>query len=114
MVTSKTEALFIDDERDPPSDDKHWWRVIRSFGEMVNVYMNFKEFHPYISFDHDLGKGQSGLEIVKWMIHMDQRGFVKFPPNFKFTVHSQNPVGKANIEGLLNSYLTFKELYSKD
>lgn len=31
------------------------------------------------------------------------------PADFAFFVHSQNPVGKANIEGLLNNYLEFKK-----
>jgi len=29
----------------------------------------------------------------------------RFQKDFDFYVHSQNPVGKANIEGLLNGYL---------
>ena len=32
----------------------------------------------------------------------------KFPDNFKFYVHTANPVGKHNIETLINNYLNFK------
>jgi hypothetical protein len=29
----------------------------------------------------------------------------RIPDDFQFYVHSRNPVGRANIEGLLNNYL---------
>ena len=49
-----------------------------------------------INFD-DIAK-----HIVDWDIN-DER--YSLPDNFDFYVHSQNPIGKANIEGLLNNYL---------
>ena len=36
---------------------------------------------------------------------MDLDNLYKFPEDFKFNVHSANPIGKANIEGILNNYL---------
>lgn len=62
------------------------------------------------SFDHDLGDGEDAISFVRWLIEkdLDSDGSL-IPRDFRFWVHSQNPVGKANIEGLLNSYLDFKK-----
>jgi hypothetical protein len=50
------------------------------------------------------------MVIVKFLIEEDldmneayNTNFI--PSNFEFNVHSANPVGAANIEGYLNSYL---------
>ena len=32
-----------------------------------------------------------------------------FPENFSWRVHSANPIGAANIEGLMSGYLAHKE-----
>lgn len=108
-----TYALFIDDERDPPSDGKAW-RIARDIKQVDRI---LSEYGPpdYISFDHDLGEQEpTGHDIVKAMIEGDmgerpQTGFsVGLHPELIFYVHSQNPVGKANIEGLLTSYLSHR------
>ena len=65
----------------------------------------------FISFDHDLGdsKQKPGLDIVKWMIEKDLNLSGQFiPNNFKFEVHSANPVGRDKINGLLHNYLNQK------
>ena len=67
----------------------------------------------YISFDHDLGENErTGYDLAKMLIE-DALNFpdwpeYQLPSDFSFYVHSQNPVGKANIEGLLNNYLKVK------
>lgn len=119
--------LFIDDERNP--EDVTWaprqvqekyrneeWQVVRSFSQVAVVLLKYKSFPTYISFDHDLGSGlpgkSSGYDIAKALVRMDMEGSdgdtLVFPNNFSFYVHSQNPVGKKNIEEYLTNYLSRK------
>jgi len=98
--------LFIDDIRNPPTDD---YVVVRSYAEAVG-YMRINGCPDYISFDHDLGDNvPTGYDIAKWMVERDLNDKGKFiPANFHFDVHSANPVGAENIRSLLNRYLMVK------
>lgn len=101
--------LFIDDERFPPNDGREWV-IARNFAEATSQVFS-KGFPSYISFDHDLGNNEmTGYDIAKTLVEidMDDRK-CKFPDDFKFYVHSQNPIGKKNIESYLNNYLKYKE-----
>lgn len=56
--------LFIDDERSPITDD---WKIARSSIHamlLVKLYGMPKE----ISFDHDLGGGDTSMLFTHWMI----------------------------------------------
>jgi len=118
--------LFLDDER--VLTDVTWapwqiqekyrnedWVIARSYGDAMVDVLN-RGFPSYISFDHDLGHDNyTGFYFAKQLVETDiisgdreSRSAYKFGPAFDFYVHSQNPVGKANIEGLLNNYLNFK------
>ena len=101
--------LFIDDERFPPNDSREWVICRDNF----EVFDRIEELGmpSYISFDHDLGEHTlwTGYSIAKRLVEMDMQGIDEFPDNFNYYVHSQNPVGKANIEGLLNGYLQAKQ-----
>lgn len=102
--------LFIDDERFPPDyvDGQHigeGWNIAR---DMLRVqdFVLANGIPNYISFDHDLGEDRAtGYAIAKWLVNMHLDGVATFPADFKYYVHSQNPVGKANIEGLLDPFL---------
>lgn len=102
-------ALFLDDERFPPvnfAQAYEEYRTARSVREATEM-MELRGCPGFISFDHDLGEDQrTGLDLVKWMIHQDLEEDGKFiPRGFEFYVHSQNPIGKENIEKLLEHYL---------
>ena len=97
--------LFLDDIRDPII--KNGWLICRSFDEAVATVLG-NGFPEYISFDHDLGEGKSGFDFAKWLVDYDlDTGMM--PEKFSFYVHSSNPVGKANIEGLLRPYIVSKQ-----
>lgn len=119
--------LFIDDERN--LEDVTWapwqvrekyrneeWVIARSYGDAMIEILN-RGFPKFVSFDHDLGDETkyTGYDVAKQLVENDiisgdkksRRGYV-FPPDFSFYVHSQNPVGKANIEAYLNNYLKHK------
>jgi len=99
--------LFLDDERFPPKDGDIW-TVCRSAVQAIETIQ--KHGSPYfISFDHDLGDNNfDGMYFVKKFCEMDMFDRINIPTNFDFYVHSQNPVGKENIEMYLNSYLIYR------
>lgn len=106
--------LFLDDERFPPNDGREW--VIARNGMEATYAIAERGCYPsYISFDHDLGDeddGETGYDYAKRLVEMDMDTDFpkyKFSDDFSFYVHSQNPIGKANIEGLLNNYLKVKD-----
>jgi hypothetical protein len=109
--------LFLDDERNP--EDVTWapwqvrekyrnekWVICRNLYEVV-IAVRTRGMPSYISFDHDLGQDEpTGHDVAKHIVDWDMNDkHYPLPDNFDFYVHSQNPIGKANIEGLLNNYL---------
>lgn len=88
----KSTALFIDDLREPPND---YYDVARSSSEAIELLA--KNDYEFISFDHDLGGDDTTRPVVLWIIENDY-------PDFKWNVHSMNPIGKEWIEGMLNRY----------
>ena len=104
----KGQALFLDDERYPPKNG-YEWIILRTFDEATN-YVTRYGMPPYASFDHDLGENsKTGYEFVKWLVEYDlDSGNTIIPSEFTYYVHSQNPVGAANIRGYLDSYLDMR------
>lgn len=97
--------LYIDDERTPKT--KGNWVIVRSYNEAVK-YVEENGIPEYCSFDHDLGEEHTGYDFAKWLVEQDLDGKHLIPENFTFNAHSANGPGAANINGLLNSYLTAK------
>jgi hypothetical protein len=97
--------LFIDDLRDPVVSS---WVIARTSAEAIAL-LETCGCPSEISFDHDLGRDDTAMTVVKRLIEMDLNASGRFiPSNFAFSVHSANPVGKENIAGLLHSYLRHK------
>jgi hypothetical protein len=109
--------LFLDDLRSPseavnPLSITKWViaRSVTQAKELVAV----RGAPIVVSFDHDLGveEGNDGYAFAKWLVEKDldaiehHRSFL--PPDFKFQVHSANPIGAANIEHLLTNWLRYK------
>ncbi len=93
--------MFLDDIRDPPDET---WVVVRSYQSAID-HIRVNGMPYFISFDHDLGDGPTGYDLVKWIVEMDLDLDIKIPVNFQFSVHSANPIGKKNIHFLLTNYL---------
>lgn len=109
--------LFIDDERYP--NNVTWgspefyqqfpWTIARNMAQVQDL-INEWGFPDFVSLDHDLGDGEpTGHDIAKWLIEADMDGIHRMPPDFQYFTHSHNPVGKTNIESILNSYLEQRE-----
>lgn len=125
--------LFLDDIRDPlpmflgELAYTKEWKVARSFDEAVKMVLALG-MPEHIAFDHDLGwdtlplipgsmlvaapeEGKelpSGYDFAKWLVDSDMDGVVYLPEDISWTIHSSNPVGAANINGILSSYLKHK------
>lgn len=105
--------LYLDDIRIPKSDT---FTIVRSYKEAVKFVEEFG-IPEYISFDHDLEVDSNnnllptGYDFAKCLVEMDMNNIHLFPKNFKFNVHSANPIGKVNIESYLTNYLQVKEKY---
>jgi hypothetical protein len=87
--------LFLDDIRMPPSDE---WHVVRSAVVAIELLKTGKV--ERISFDHDLGSDISGYHVANFIEQMAVEG--KIAP-LDWSVHSANPVGRANIERAMES-----------
>lgn len=116
--------IFIDDERSPV--DVTWlklpkpahWHVCRSYNGFVKLLESLvatKEEVAFVSFDHDLGLPKDGGEektglhcatyLGEWLCE-NHRKMVGYK------VHSQNPVGKTNIEERLKFYERWTDINS--
>jgi hypothetical protein len=96
-----TYKLFIDDERNPVTDD---WIVVRSSVAALDT-INDLGIPIEIAFDHDLGGDDTSMKFIRGLEEILYYNRIKFPTNFSYSVHSQNPIGKANIIGLMNALL---------
>ncbi len=98
-----TKIIFLDDVRDP-----------KNFGvkESNVIWLkNYKQFVSWIKknglplkiyFDHDLGEtSKSGHDAAKWLVNYCLNNNKDIPD---WEVISANPVGRDNINGLLNFY----------
>jgi len=102
--------IFLDDEREPVNYLD--FIIVRNYSEFVSIVLNigFPDELTYVTFDHDLGDDSlDGYECAKFLVSLDQdRKGKLLGDNFKFYVHSQNPVGAMNINSYLNNYLEWK------
>lgn len=88
--------LYLDDLRPTPEG----FERVYDYEEFI-AFILTNGMPDFISFDHDLGLGKTGFDCAKWLVEFCLDNQVLVPG---FFVHSQNPVGKENIEGLLNNF----------
>jgi len=98
--------LFIDDLRDPVDSA---WTIARSSAEATALLLE-RGCPVEISFDHDLGGDETAMVLARRLIDLDLDANGAFiPPNFRFWVHSANPVGAANLRALLDRYMDVRD-----
>jgi hypothetical protein len=98
-----TWRLFLDDERDiAVIDDMDNWYVARSFNDACAL-VNKMGVPLSIDFDHDLGEGKNGSDFAGWLIWHMLTNNLTFPEGFEYYVHSQNPIGAANIRSKMDA-----------
>lgn len=98
-----TYKLFLDDLRPPPDSS---WIVVRSVDAAV-LYCNSYGIPREMSLDHDLGGGDDAPAFLRYLIDrcIDAQDFD--PTQIIFNVHSANPVGVKNLNGLWESFIEF-------
>ena len=99
-------ALYVDDLRTVPKDSIgiKWDCARTAWSALV---MLEAENYDIISLDHDLAsflgyKELTGYDIAVWLADRRQQG--NYVPS-DVRVHSANPVGVANILGVIDRYL---------
>ncbi len=101
--------LFIDDERFPVNP-KEWCIVRSSLEACAKVQQD--GLPSFISFDHDLGGDDTSRKFIYWLIDYLIDNNDSFPKDFKFYVHSQNPIGAEWLRATMDSIIEeFKEQY---
>lgn len=103
VETGRNYRLFLDDERDPP-DDGLPWRVARTLGEAFGMLTDHG-MPIFISFDHDLGPHETGKMFANDICDHFASGGIGVPRGFDYYVHSQNPIGAANIRGMMDQHI---------
>lgn len=92
--------LYLDDLRPTPEG----FDRVYSYEEFVD-YLEREGLPDFISFDHDLGEDLSGYDCAKYLVEYCLTHKLPLP---NYQVHSQNPVGKENIERLLENFRSFE------
>lgn len=107
--------IFLDDERFPnentfPDAGKQVIHICRNTYQAQQIFLNSRPGDSFVvSFDHDLGDRYfTGYDFAWWLVEQDLNGEEWLNEHFEFYVHSQNPVGKRNIEALLTRYMAWK------
>ncbi len=106
--------LFLDDVRDANKflDDVRAWETVRNYAEFVRIIQQ-RGLPRFVSFDHDLSYEhygntntksfieKTGMDCAKWLVEYCMKTNQSLP---EYQVHSMNPIGKLNIQSLLDSY----------
>jgi len=100
----KNYSMYIDDIREPHNE---FDIIVRSSQQAIQTMQEYG-CPLFISFDHDLGGDDTSMIIVKFMIDTDLNEGSFIPEDFKWNIHSANPIGSANINGMMRSYMKHK------
>lgn len=92
--------IWLDDVR--PAPDKTWWAVksVNQAKIVIRAAEGIEDATIQLSLDHDLGQwakdGGDGIKLLDWMAETERF--------YKVSIHTANPVGKANMERLIKRY----------
>lgn len=95
--------LWLDDVRNPMDfglrgEDFFWAHDSYEFVQ----YIRHNPMPDKISFDHDLGlESFDGYWCAKWLVNYCISNKIDLP---EVVSHSSNPVGRQNIESVVNTY----------
>lgn len=111
IIESRTNTyyrLFIDDERWPV--DPHWV-IVRTPLQAIEALEHYG--FPYeMGLDHDLGSTTDGteltaMEFINYLWKLAEEGTLVIPKDFKYSVHSQNPIGAENIRSKMDQLIRY-------
>lgn len=90
--------IWLDDVREAPPGYVHCHSVF----EAIAVIEEFEQIDPIelIDCDHDLGDyasyGGDGIRLLDWLLERDTL--------YPIRLHTMNPVGRANMQRMLDRY----------
>lgn len=92
--------LWVDDLRPAPRG-WYWATDIEDAWEILATCVVRR-----LSLDHDMGAGArgDGVDLVRRMVDAQELFDVSFWPAKRPEFHTANPVGRANMEALVNRY----------
>lgn len=123
----KNYNIFLDDERFP--SDVHAyidgvdiyknkeWEIVRNYKDFIDLIQKYG-MPNFISFDHDLGDFNNGIEktgydCAKWLVDF----CIDFKFNIpNFIVHSQNTIGNGDITYYLENakkHINITDVYGR-
>jgi len=97
--------FFLDDEREPVLRPDRHWVIFRTGEAMVETIRRFG-LPDGISLDHDLGDGRmDGQQTARALVNLALDGALVVDQGFTYVLHSQNPVGWANMASTMDDLL---------
>lgn len=96
-----TWKMFLDDERFPAGDQ---YAIVRSSNKAIQA-VQAAGMPITIAFDHDLGGDDTTMVFLNWLTEEIIDGKLSFPEGFTYSIHSQNPIGAANIDGWMKNLI---------
>lgn len=92
--------LWVDDVREPPSDEWLWARsVLEACTGIIMYERNMHDDTILIDLDHDAGDyANEGGDYIKILDWLEQEGIVD--TGYFFHFHSMNPVGVQNMRAI--------------
>ena len=101
--------LWIDDMRQPPSDDWTWVKTTNQAIAAIRQYeRNMNDDTIMINLDHDAGDfvndGGDYIQILNWL---EKNKIVD--TGYFFHIHSMNPVGIQNMRAIIR-YNRWREI----
>lgn len=91
--------LWIDDVRPAPKG----WRRVKNSKDAIIFFCDHYDITE-VSFDHDLGGDDTVMKLINYLEVLAHMGIL-YP--FKWIIHSDNPVGRKNIELAMKSVERF-------
>jgi hypothetical protein len=132
QINNKPTLLWLDDVRNPfvadwllqyaPDYEKDEVVWVKNYNQFVE-WINTNGLPDMICFDHDLAdireipnstlvlasdwnEEKTGYDCAKWLVEYCMDNNLKLPD---WEIQSANPVGRDNINGLLNGYSKFRK-----
>jgi hypothetical protein len=133
--TINARFLFLDDIRHPLDAFEYTkqtmflhekWEIVKNYNEFVKWIVE-NGLPDFVSFDHDLADRhlwaddekaneqqtmqvhieKTGYDCAKWLVDYCLDNNLDWP---KFYCHSMNPVGKYNVNSILDQFLFYRSL----
>lgn len=93
--------MFIDDERFPVTND---FVIVRNTSDAIDCVREHG-IPTFVSFDHDLGGDDTSMRFLHMLAEYMMNEDKTLPAGFSYYIHSQNPVGRDNINAYMKNLI---------